>query len=188
MKRLHRQAGWWFGLTLLGFTFWPLVLLGIAAFGLGIGLTDLFFAVFSPRRLEGAVGTLVVASIFSLGITTNIWLSLGVYRKSFWNRAHYAGEVARIEKMSPEERSVGGRGGVVDEGPPVRVAFRLGGCLDNLSGIVRDPTGLVLRARKFKRDQSNWKAPELAEIRRLFGGCLIHAWHVWGPWSFCAFT
>jgi len=67
----------------------------------------------------------------------------------------------------------------VEPGPPLRVAFSWGGLLDNWTGIVHDPGGEVLAA-------NNPECP--SEITLLFGGCLIHARHIWGPWYFCAFT
>jgi len=67
----------------------------------------------------------------------------------------------------------------VEPGPPLRVAFSWGGLLDNWTGIVHDPGGEVLAANNAERT---------SEITYLFGGTLIHARHVWGPWYFCAFT
>ena len=43
-------------------------------------------------------------------------------------------------------------------------------------------------ARQFKPDWSNWNAPELQGVRRLFGGDLRHCEPLGGPWYFCCFT
>jgi hypothetical protein len=72
---------------------------------------------------------------------------------------------------------------------PLRVAFvEPGGILDNWIGIVYDPTGVVLKSRQFKEDWSNWNAPALGEIKRLFGGDLRWAEPLGGPWYRCTFT
>lgn len=67
----------------------------------------------------------------------------------------------------------------IEPGPPLRVAFSWGGVLDNWTGIVHDPGGGVLTANQPGNSSGS---------SRLFGGTLIHARHVWGPWYFCVFT
>ena len=43
--------------------------------------------------------------------------------------------------------------------------------------LVYDPSGLVLETQRFAADGSNWNEPELAPVKRLFGG----------PWFMCGF-
>ncbi len=78
---------------------------------------------------------------------------------------------------------------LVDEGPPRRVAFPWpGGMLDNWSGIVYDPTGVVLRVTRLNPDWSNSSDPSLQPVMRLFGGTMYYCERVRGPWYFCRFT
>jgi hypothetical protein len=78
---------------------------------------------------------------------------------------------------------------IVDGGPPVRVAFPLpGGILDNWCGVVYDPTGLVLKARRFKPDLSDLHDPGMADVSSLFGGDLCYCEPLGGDWYFCCFT
>ena len=61
----------------------------------------------------------------------------------------------------------------IEPGPPLRVVFvQPAGVLDNWVGIVYDPTGIVINARQFKDDWSNWNDPALKEVRQMFGGDL----------------
>lgn len=77
----------------------------------------------------------------------------------------------------------------IDPGPPVRVAFHWpGGILDNWTGVVYDPTGLVLKAKLLKPDLSNLHAPEFREFVRLFGGDLCYCEPLGGDWYLCGFT
>src|SRR5262245_23646376 len=76
----------------------------------------------------------------------------------------------------------------VELGPPLRVAFVEDGLLDNWHGIVYDPTGLVLRANLLKGDYSNRGDPRLNEVLQLFGGMMIRAVPLGGPWYRCYFT
>lgn len=78
---------------------------------------------------------------------------------------------------------------VADSGPPLRVAFsQPGGILDNWNAIVYDPSGLVMRASEFKSDRSNWDNPSLAQVKMLFGGCLVYCKHISGNYFLCGFT
>jgi hypothetical protein len=76
----------------------------------------------------------------------------------------------------------------VELGPPLRVAFSEGGLLDNWHGIVYDPTALVLKANLLKRDYSNRHDPAMKEVQGLFGGMMIRAVPLGGPWYRCYFT
>lgn len=77
---------------------------------------------------------------------------------------------------------------IIDKGPPVRIAFIWDGMVDNWIGIVYDPSGEVLRANSFKRDWSNWKDPQLEQVKGLFGGDLFRTRRLWKHWYFCSFT
>ncbi len=68
---------------------------------------------------------------------------------------------------------VDGRPVFFDETCPERLAFPLGGLLDNWYGYAYDPTG-ELGKPNVERD--------------LFGGKLIHVFHLNGGWYFVAFT
>ena len=77
----------------------------------------------------------------------------------------------------------------IEPGPPLRVVFvQPGGVLDNWVGIVYDPTGIVINARQFKDDWSNWNDPALKEVRQMFGGDLRWVEPLGGPWYRCTFT
>lgn len=76
-----------------------------------------------------------------------------------------------------------------ETGPPVRIFYPWpGGILDNWCGIVHDPTGLVMEARKFGPGLSNWNDPALGKVKALFGGDLCYCKPLGGPWYYCAFT
>ena len=77
----------------------------------------------------------------------------------------------------------------VDPGPPIRVAFPWpGGIIDNWYGAVFDPSGEVMEVNKFERDFSNWQEPSLQGTKKLFGGHLHYAEHLYGSWYLCYFT
>jgi hypothetical protein len=85
-------------------------------------------------------------------------------------------------------RAVGG-GHIVENGPPLRVAFPSpGGMLDNWCGVVFDPSALVMRANDFRGDFSNWDDPKLAHVKKLFGGDLRSCRHLDGAYYYCCFT
>lgn len=73
----------------------------------------------------------------------------------------------------------------VDYGPPIRVAFRPVGMLDNWSAIIFDPTGEMLKADGFD-EEGNFAAPD--GITKLFGGDLVSCRRLWGDYLHCAFT
>ena len=106
------------------------------------------------------------------------------------NKRYYEAAVARVKAAAPAQRDkVAGRDCNVDHGPPLRIAFiEPGGFLDNYTAIVYDPTGLVMKANQFKGDWSNWEEPKLAHVKQLFGGDLVWAEPVGGPWYRCGFT
>lgn len=166
---------WWLALYAAGATLavWALVLLVKA----------------HPSRRPGfAIPLLVPITAFLLQCLVGTgWVF--ALRFSF-SRPRYEAAVARIQAAAPAQRDkVAGRDYNVDPGPPLRVAFvQPGSVLDNYSAIVYDPTGLVMKANQFKGDWSNWNDPKLAHVKKLFGGDLVWAEHLGGPWYRCGFT
>ena len=76
---------------------------------------------------------------------------------------------------------------ILDEGPPMRLAFPLpGGVLDNWSGIVFDPTGDVTLARGFAKGGDGFTAPPA--VHALFGGDIVTCDHLSGDFYYCTFT
>ncbi|WOK36298.1 hypothetical protein [Sphingomonas sp. C3-2] len=75
---------------------------------------------------------------------------------------------------------------IVDNGPPVRVAFNPDGLLDNWSGIIFDPTGIVMSAKGFHPVTGAFYAPE--RVTKLFGGDLVSCHSLWGDFYHCSFT
>jgi hypothetical protein len=74
----------------------------------------------------------------------------------------------------------------IDLGPPVRVAFNQQGFLDNWSGIIYDPTGIVMQADGFDPVSGDFAASD--NITKLFGGDLVNCRHLWGNYYDCSFT
>lgn len=115
----------------------------------------------------------------------------GTWTRLMVNRAHYEAIIANIRRgePSPSQNSVYVEGGVeyvVDPGPPVRVAFNPQGMLDNWSGIIFDPTGVVMRADGFDSRTGEFVAPD--EVTKLFGGDLVSCRRLWGDFYACSFT
>lgn len=78
---------------------------------------------------------------------------------------------------------------IVDPGPPVRVAVSWGGILDNWRGLVHDPTGEAMKAKRLDLETwSNRGDPDDASVAGLFGGTLVRARHLEGDWYLCWFT
>ncbi len=155
----------------------------------------LFYVIMSMRALFrrytnwfGATTIIVLAVIYIFGFTS-FGYDLGMYSRLWRNESEYMRQVKLIiGAKSKSERDKFQYPTIADEGPPVRVAFSWGGIIDNWHGIVYDPTGEVLKASEFKRDWSNWNDPKLHEVKKLFGGDMTSAKHLWGPWYYCTFT
>lgn len=129
-----------------------------------------------PLRLLPSIGPVAVMLLLwgtplglRIGVASTLWRAESGYREVI--------EAIRDDPVA--QPPDGGPPAVVEPGPPLRVAFPWGGLGDNWSAVVYDPGGSVLAAN------GPHGAPE---IRALFGGTLIHAKHVWGPWYFCVFT
>jgi hypothetical protein len=75
---------------------------------------------------------------------------------------------------------------IIDEGPPVRVAFPWpGGIVDNWCGAVYDPSAEVLKVNALKVGSSEWRA---SPVTQLFDGDMIWCEHLSGSYYLCCFT
>lgn len=94
----------------------------------------------------------------------------------------------RLEQ-SPQPGAMDGPLGIeviVEAGPPVRMAFVTDpGFLDNWSGIVFDPTGVVMQADGWDA-KGKFRAPP--PVTQLFGGDIVACNHLSGDYYQCAFT
>lgn len=137
-----------------------------------------------PALLPGAVVGGCIASLLLGGAGWSRPLRFQLARPG------YEAQLARILAAPAAERQrVAGKDCHLDPGPPLRVAFiQPGSLLDNYTAVVYDPTGLVLQANQFRPDWSNWNDPRLLPVKKLFGGDLVWAEHLQGPWYRCGFT
>lgn len=73
-----------------------------------------------------------------------------------------------------------------ERGPPARMAWVTHpGFLDNWSGIVFDPTGIVMQADGWDA-KGKWRAPDT--VTKLFEGDLVSCRHLRGDYYVCSFT
>jgi hypothetical protein len=155
--------------------------------GAAIAVIALIGMIRKTVSLRHGYTTLAIAfAVFFLGWLTPVGANLGLYFRLWRNESEYLRQVQIAS--DPSQRTSLDRSTSVDEGPPVRVAFSWGGIMDNWIGIVHDPTGEVMEANRFRPDWSNWNDPALGGGKRLFGGDLYRARHLWGNWYFCCFT
>lgn len=114
------------------------------------------------------------------------WLaSLGddaLLRHQFENNATcYEAIVAAAEFADqPAPPPCGGIAYQIDPGPPPRVAFAVGGFLDNWHAFVFDPSDRI--------DKLDWNDPSQASLRKLFGGDLVACRRLRGHFFHCGFT
>jgi hypothetical protein len=99
----------------------------------------------------------------------------------------YASEVNEIIKDRDgwELRNPSSDATVDETDGTVRVAFLLGGIIDNWTGVVYDPTGEVLKVNGFELFGDEWRE---AKVTQLFGGDMTSARHLKGHWYLCTFT
>jgi hypothetical protein len=111
---------------------------------------------------------------------------VGILARFYTHRPKYQAIVKSLEAgVAPP----GGVRHIVDNGPPLRIAFPWpGGIGDNWCGVVYDPTGLVMKARDIKADLSNFSDPAFHSVRMLFGGDLRSCEPLGGSWYYCCFT
>lgn len=89
---------------------------------------------------------------------------------------------------TPPHRAAGEVEYIVDEGPPVRIAFPQGGILDNWHGIVFDPSDAVAQATGWNHDGGTVQFTAPPGIREVFGGDLVSCRHLQGHYYSCSFT
>nr|WP_167956134.1 hypothetical protein [Sphingomonas jejuensis] len=179
-----------FLLFILAIPIMPLVLL----LGFGVALArGLGHARALDRMRDRAIVILAPAVLLALTITV-AWPMLyagrvsGTFARLILNREHYAEIIAKVQRH-PTPANHEEDGGVtysVDVGPPVRVAFNPAGFLDNWSGIIFDPTGIVMEARGFDPVTGDFHAPD--HVTKLFGGDLVGCRHLMGHYYACSFT
>ncbi|WP_245656126.1 hypothetical protein [Novosphingobium naphthalenivorans] len=131
---------------------------------------------------------LLAAAMFLVWPSLIVGGRLGDLARLALNQRHYEAIIAkarRDHKASWYEED-GGVTYSVDLGPPIRVAFNPAGMLDNWSGIIFDPTGVVMTADGFDPVTGKFRAPEA--VTKLFGGDLVSCRHLWGSYYSCAFT
>jgi hypothetical protein len=194
-KRTRLAALVWAAIVVCHFLFFYYVLwiydIAIMLALLVAGATILVIALIkmirkSTRFRDGRASCVIVLAVFVLGWLTPLGSGLGLYFRLWREEADYlrqvqlaSTEIGRATLKHPTK---------VDLGPPIRVAFQWSGFGDNWSGIVYDPSGEVLKSNQFALDYSNFYDPSLADVKRLFGGDMRGARHLWGNWYFCSFT
>ena len=137
-------------------------------------------------------------SLFALAVAPVVVSSLIHFSGDHWahvlhfqlNKGYYEAQVVVILAAPPVQRiQLVGNDCFLDDGPPVRVAFKIpGGILDNFTAVVYDPTGRVMEVDQLRSEPLLWKNPNSMPIRRLFGGDLIFAEPLGGLWYRCGFT
>jgi hypothetical protein len=138
------------------------------------------------RRPRAATFGLLLALIVAGFAQASFGGQLGILTRFYALRPKYQAIVKALETGAAPP---GGLRHIVDNGPPLRVAFPWpGGIGDNWCGIVYDPSGLVMKAREIKPDLSNFSDPAFHNVRMLFGGDLRSCEPLGGPWYFCCFT
>jgi len=183
----------WMAAVLLRFLFyhelsnlWILVYL-IDALYLVAAVTLAVFHILR-KKASAAVPVLGIAIIACVFFFTSFGWKMGAVFRFARMHSSYETRVVEILEIPKERRNELASDVRVDFGPPKRIAFSWGGVLDNWSGVVYDPSGEVLRASEFKKDRSNWDAPELQSVKNLFDGDLRYSFRLRGDWYFCIFT
>jgi hypothetical protein len=156
--------------------------------GLVLAGVILLIVLLCLKRRGAVVAAVVIGGFIWLGWFTSIGWQAGTYFRMWRLESTYEKEVTRIMALDDEALEGLKSSADVDEGPPRRVAFGWGGIIDNWSGIVYDPSGEVMLVRESEEELSKAEEAERDRIRSLFGGDLIKATHLWGPWYYCVFT
>ena len=151
-----------------------------------------------PAPARQRILTAFAAPVMTLVTILLAWPALvggnfsGTWTRLMVNRTQYETIIAKARRgeRSPIRNSAfeedGGVEYIVDPGPPVRVAFNPAGLLDNWSGIIFDPSGVVMRADGFDPRTGEFAAPD--EVTKLFGGDLVTCRWLWGDYYDCSFT
>jgi len=150
------------------------------------GATVAWLHVAAIRRTRSRLQAFGLASVLFLGgiaYGSNVLEDTGTHFRFLRLKSEYAGIVEQLEAGTIETRGVcDGISYQSEAGPELRIAFGWGGLIDNWYGVVYDPTGLVIRSNEFLSDWPNWQAPDLAQVKGLFGGDLRRAQHLGGHW------
>jgi hypothetical protein len=114
------------------------------------------------------------------------WASfLGNYRA--YKETTQLAETGAFDKQAGIWQEHDGVDFIIDTGPPRRLAFpKPGGFLDNWSGVIYDPTGVVMRADGFDPITGEFAAPD--RITKLFDGDLVSCSHLIDDFYDCSFT
>lgn len=161
-------------------------LICLDALGIVLVVLGLVLFVRAPFREKAYFLSPILAALFLQFVSPE-----KVFALKFWMvEDGYERRVAEILAVERPENLCGPDADcIIDPGPPLRIAFvRPGGILDNFSAVVYDPTGLVMEATKLEVNGSSWDAPELAHVKKLFGGDLCYVRPLGGHWYSCAFT
>lgn len=171
------------GVVYLAFVLAGIVLLGAASVSTYRKRSVFAFSAIVGFLLFGSILFFASPSISSAGD------DLVVRYRFRRNAAEYDRIVAQARDgaLAAPQGEMNGVHYVIDNGPPIRVAFpQPGGLLDNWEGIVYDPTGEVLKARGWAVDGTTFSAP--SEIVGLFGGDIVTCSHLNGNYYRCRFT
>jgi hypothetical protein len=166
---------------------WVIALLLPMTLWLGLAVLAGFIAVrgFQERIWAMSIG-LLLALAMAGAVQGSVGGRIGLLARFYALRPSYQEIIEAIEAgidRPGEPRHL------VEKGPPLRVAFPWpGGLLDNWCGVVYDPSGLVMKAKRFRPDLSNFGDPTLQDVKKLFGGDLRSCEPLGGPWYFCCFT
>jgi hypothetical protein len=167
--------------------FWVIAFVLPATLWLGIAGLAGSIAVRAFRDRAWAAPMILLAALASVGTLQGLaGERIGLLARFHTLRPRYRAIVADIQagRVPP-----GGTRYLIEQGIPLRVAFPWpGGITDNWCGVVYDPSGLVLKARLFRPDLSNFGDPALRQVRSLFGGDLRSCEPLGGHWYFCCFT
>jgi hypothetical protein len=163
----------------------PIFLWAAAGVGLLLALTWRAFRR-TPRAVPVRLGGVILATgilfvpAMSLGGVLTEKIRFAVYRP------YYDEVVATVEGRSPDGFAMlRGHIYLVDDGPPVRVAFMWpGGVIDNWCGVVHDPSAEVLKVNDLT-DEDAWRR---SPITHLFQGDMISCHVLDAPYYLCCFT
>lgn len=133
------------------------------------------------------VATILLAwPALSAGNYSGAWARLMLNRHQYEHIIENVREGVRSRGTESLLKEDGGVEYLVDPGPPIRVAFNPAGLLDNWSGIIFDPTDVVMQADGFDLRAGKYVAPD--EVTKLFGGDLVSCRKLWGHFYDCSFT
>jgi len=169
--QLTAQYLLWYEVNLVQSLAWLIV---TVVWGALIVTGDLILGFRSKWRRK-PIGIITVSVLLVASYLTPYGPEIGAYTKMFRHEKEYS----RIVSDVLNGRESGCHDScIIDDGPPVRVAFSWGGLTDNWGGVCYDPSGSILEV-----NQSNTGA-----MRELFGGELTSVKHLWDGWYYCSFT